>query len=89
VLTLDELVQALSSIKGRVAIIIDTGVPSIDVPTIASLGDRIPRHAHVVLWGTDERQKKRLIGMFPQVARWVASGAAESAVDVLLDVDAR
>jgi hypothetical protein len=43
----------------------------------------------VVLWGTDERQKRRLAEMFPQALPWIASGMAESPVDLLLDESER
>lgn len=85
VVTVAELMVALTGAKGgRVAIVLDTGVPSIDVPTFVRLEAALPASTHVVLWGTDPRQKARLVAMFPQVGAWVASGSAESPVDLLL-----
>lgn len=88
VVTLEELLAALGDAKGgRIAVVLDTGVPSIDVPTFASLASSLPSGTRVLLWGTDERQKTRLVGMFPQIQAWVASGSAESPVDLLTESD--
>ena len=83
VVTVAELMLAIHEVgSGRLAIVLDTGVPSIDVPTFASLGIAPP--TQVVLWGTDDRHKARLAQIFPQVTSWVASNAYESPADVLL-----
>lgn len=88
--TVEDLREALSRVASqRIAIVLDTGVPSIDVATFARLGSELPAHAHVVLWGTDERQRQRLASHFPQARAWVASGGAESPVDLLLATDSR
>lgn len=88
VLTLVDMMNALSSLAGqRIAIVLDTGVPSIDVPTFVTIA--LPENTSVILWGTDERQKKRLAGMFPQVGSWIASGATQSPADLLTDDQAR
>jgi hypothetical protein len=85
VVTVAELMIALAGAKGgRVAVVLDTGVPSIDVPTFVSLEAALPASTHVILWGTDPRHKARLVAMFPQVRAWVASGSAESPVELLL-----
>jgi hypothetical protein len=85
VVTVAELVAAFGAVAGgRIAVVLDTGVPSIDIATFVSLAAMLPAGSHVVLWGTDERHKQRLVHMFPLVAGWVASGAAESPADILL-----
>lgn len=90
VVTVDDLREALSRVASqRIAIVLDTGVPSIDVATFARLGSELPPHTHVVLWGTDERQRQRLVSLFPQARAWVASGPAESPVDLLLATNDR
>jgi len=86
IVTIEELRAALPKLAGqRVAVVFDTAVPSIDLPTFASVASSLPPGTHVVLWGTDERQKRRMTELFPETRPWVASGAAESAVDLLLD----
>lgn len=88
--TIEELRHALArAASQRVAIVLDTGVPSIDVATFARLAGELPALAHVILWGTDERQRLRLASLFPQARTWVASGAAESPADMLLAADGR
>ncbi|WP_236519367.1 hypothetical protein [Sandaracinus amylolyticus] len=69
---------------GRIAIVIDTALPSIDVPTFAALAPSFPLGTVVVLWGMSERQKARLVAMFPIAASWIASGVAASPADVLV-----
>ncbi len=84
VVTLAELMQHVGRLAGsRIAVVLDTGVPSIDLPTFASVASALPSRTHVVLWGTDERQKRRVVDMFPQARAWVASGSAESPIELL------
>lgn len=84
--TVTELTSTLGRLAGqRIAVVLDTGVPSIDVPTFASLAPSLPAGARVVLWGTDERQKRRLGDMFPEARAWVASNDAESPAELLLE----
>ncbi len=86
VVTLAELERELRRLAGqRLAVVLDTGVPSIDLPTFAGVASALPAGTHVVLWGTDDRQKRRLETMYPQARAWVASGAAVSPADLLLD----
>ncbi|AKF09712.1 hypothetical protein DB32_006861 [Sandaracinus amylolyticus] len=75
---------AHTSAPGRIAIVIDTALPSIDVPTFAALAPSFPLGTVVVLWGMSERQKQRLVAMFPIAASWIASGVAASPADVLV-----
>ena len=80
----EELMQHVGRLAGsRIAVVLDTGVPSIDLPTFASVASALPSRTHVVLWGTDERQKRRVVDMFPQARAWVASGSAESPIELL------
>jgi hypothetical protein len=68
---------------GRAAIVVDTALPSIDVPTLASAAASFPPGTLVVLWGMSDRQKLRLVSVFPVSEGWLASGAAASPVDML------
>lgn len=86
VLTLADLVTQLGRLSStRIGVVLDTGVPSVDLPTFASIAGTLPAGAQVVLWGTDERQKLRAVAMFPRAAAWVASGAAASPIPLIFD----
>jgi hypothetical protein len=79
----EALLAATSRARGRVAIVLDTALPSIDVPTVAALAGAFPATTTVVLWGMSERQKDRLVSMFPIASAWIAGGVAASPADVL------
>lgn len=81
--TTGALLTTLASARGRVAIVVDSALPSIDVPTVAALADAFPAGTVVVLWGMSERQKDRLAAMFPVARGWIAGGVAASPADVL------
>lgn len=80
-----ELSAQLAAAGGRVALIVDTALPSIDVPSFAALAPSFPPGTLVVLWGMSERQKQRLVTMFPVAESWIASGVAASPADLLLE----
>lgn len=75
------LLAQLSTAHLRLTIVIDTVLPSIDVPTVASLATAIPDSALVVLWGMSERQKERLVALFPVARTWVAASAIGAVAD--------
>jgi len=75
------LLAQLSTAHLRLTIVIDTVLPSIDVPTVASLATAIPESALVVLWGMSERQKERLVVLFPIARTWVAASAIGAVAD--------
>jgi len=75
------LLAQLSTAHLRLTIVIDTVLPSIDVPTVASLATAIPDSALVVLWGMSERQKERLVALFPIARTWVAASAIGAVAD--------
>lgn len=79
-----ELVGALVTSGASVVIVIDTALPSIDVPTFAGLAPILPPGTRVVLWGATDRQKQRLVSMFPPAASWVPTNGAPSAGDFIL-----
>jgi hypothetical protein len=78
-----ELLDAVARGKEPIAIVIDTALPSIDVPTVAALASSFPKGTTVVLWGMTEKQKERLVSVFPVSATWIASGAAASPDEIL------
>ena len=80
-----ELAQALSRGVQQIAVVLDTGIPAIDAPTFARHASALPLGTHVVLWGIGERQKARLVALYPHVAHWVASGESTSAIALLGD----
>jgi hypothetical protein len=74
-----ELVRAMTLHRTRgFCVLVDSALPSVDLPAFAALSSLLPPGTRVVLWGTSERQKNRLVGVFPQVAAWIASGDAAS-----------
>lgn len=82
--TLAELVRAISTWHtAPLSIVIDAALPSVDVPTFAGMTELLPPGARVVLWGLDERQKKRLVALYPEVASWIASGATATLASAL------
>lgn len=78
-----ELSAQIAIAGGRVTVVVDTALPSIDVASLAALAPTFPAGTPVVLWGMSERQKERLVAMFPVAAGWAASGAAHSPADLL------
>ena len=70
------LAEAARALGERFVVVIDTALPSIDVPTFAGLSPLLPHGAHVVLWGIAPRELQRLVTLFPAAAGWIASGAA-------------
>jgi hypothetical protein len=81
--SMHELLDAVARGKEPIAIVIDTALPSIDVPTVAALASSFPKGTTVVLWGMTEKQKERLVSVFPVSATWIASGAAASPDEIL------
>lgn len=81
--SIHELLGRIAGVRARIAIVVDTALPSIDVPTVASLGSSIPAGTKVILWGMSERQKERLVKVFPIARDWIASGAATSLAALL------
>lgn len=81
--SMNDLLARATGVAGRVAIVVDTALPTIDVPTVASLAPALPREATIVLWGMSERQKERLVAVFPVCRDWIASGASGSVADLL------
>lgn len=80
-----ELSAQIAIAGGRVAVVIDTALPSIDVPSFAALASTFPPGTPVVLWGMSDRQKQRLVTVFPIAESWIASGVAASPADLLVD----
>ncbi len=72
-----DLAAAGASAGERCVVVIDTAMPSIDVPKFVGLMAMLPREARVVLWGVAPRQQQRLATLFPQAANWIASGTSE------------
>jgi hypothetical protein len=81
-----ELAGAVVTAGQRLVVLIDTALPSIDVPTFAGLAPILPAGARVVLWGASPRQQQRLVTMFPVAASWISSPAGISAGRFLLDL---
>jgi hypothetical protein len=53
-------------------VLIDTGLPSIDLPTFAGIAPVLPQGARVVLWGISPRQLHALVAKFPIASGWLA-----------------
>lgn len=83
VTSIHDLLARMVDGSGPAALVIDGALPSIDVPTVASLGGAIPATAKVIVWGMSERQKERLITLFPVAKNWIASGSAASLADLV------
>lgn len=73
-----DLARAATRSGDRVVVIVDTTLPSIEVPTFAGLAPILPPGTRVVLWGVDERQLARLAAQHPVARDWSASGEAVS-----------
>jgi hypothetical protein len=72
-----ELVRQMTVLRAQgFSVLIDAALPSVDLSTFAGLSSVLPPSTRVVLWGADERQKKRLVTVFPQASEWLASGSA-------------
>jgi hypothetical protein len=84
--TASELARAASAAQARLVIVVDSALPSIDLPTFAPISGSLPPGTRIVLWGVDERQKSRLAAMFPAAKDWIASGRAASPAEVILDL---
>jgi hypothetical protein len=69
-----ELARAATRSGDRVVVIVDTTLPSIDLPTFAGLAPILPPDTRIVLWGADERVIARLAARFPAARTWVPSG---------------
>jgi hypothetical protein len=82
-----DLAAAAETADARCVVVIDTALPSIDLPTFARLRAMLPREARVVLWGVALHQQQRLASMFPEAASWIPSGAAASAGRFVLDLE--
>lgn len=81
-----ELATSIGTAGPRPVVLVDTALPSIDVPTFAGLAPILPAGARVVLWGAAPRQQERLAVMFPHAATWVASGHAADAGQFILEL---
>jgi hypothetical protein len=79
-----DLARAASSSGDRIVVIVDTALPSIDLRTFVGLAPILPAGARVVLWGADERQRTRLVAMFPVAASWIASGDSNTPGELAL-----
>ena len=44
-----------------------------DVPTLARHASALPASARIFLFGTDERQRARIVAQFPDAAGWIAT----------------
>jgi hypothetical protein len=84
--TAAELARAASAAKARLVVLVDSALPSIDLPTFAPISGSLPSGTRIILWGVDERQKARLSLMFPAAKEWIASGRAASPAEVILDL---
>ena len=84
--TAAELAQLASRATAPLVVVVDSALPSIDLPTFAPISGTLPPGTRVVLWGVDERQKQRLAVMFPAAKNWIASGRAASPAEVILDL---
>lgn len=84
--TAAELARCASAATARVVVIVDSALPSIDLPTFAPISGSLPPGTQIILWGVDERQKQRLSVMFPAAKDWIASGRAASPAEVILDL---
>lgn len=72
-----ELVNAIASLRATgFCVLVDTTLPTIELPVFAGLTSLLPPNTRVVLWGGDQRQKKRLVAVFPQASEWIVSGDA-------------
>lgn len=69
-----DLARAATRCGDRIVVIVDTTLPSIDLPTFVGLAPILPRDTRVVLWGADERDHARLASRFPTARAWVPSG---------------
>lgn len=78
-----DLLGTLAAGPRPIAVVVDAALPSIDVPTVASLASAFPEGTTVVLWGMSDRQKERLVAMFPIARGWIAGGTAASPADLL------
>ncbi|MFO0680880.1 MAG: hypothetical protein U0234_02460 [Sandaracinus sp.] len=69
-----DLARAVSSAGERPVVLVDTTLPSIDLPTFVGLAPILPPDARVVLWGASPHQLPRLATKFPRMVGWLASG---------------
>jgi hypothetical protein len=84
-----ELVKQVTALRAQgFSVLIDAALPSVDLTTFAGLASLLPPGTRVVLWGSDERQKKRLVKVFPQANDWIASNDARTPGKLLTDPDA-
>jgi hypothetical protein len=81
-----ELARWASAATAQLIVVVDSALPSIDLPTFAPISGSLPPGTRIVLWGVDERQKHRLSVMFPAAKDWIASGRAASPAEVILDL---
>ncbi len=69
-----DLARAVSTAGERPVVLVDTTLPSIDLPTFVGLAPILPPDARVVLWGASPHQLPRLAAKFPRMVGWLASG---------------
>jgi hypothetical protein len=70
-----DFVRILPSVRADgFCVLVDTTLPSIELPVFAGLASLLPEGTRVVLWGADARQKQRLVATFPQAKDWIPSG---------------
>lgn len=73
-----DLARATTRAGDRVVVLVDTMLPSIEVPTFVGLAPILPPGTRVVLWGADERQLARLTTQHAVARDWLGSGEASS-----------
>lgn len=73
-----DLARATAIGGERLVVLVDTTLPSIDLPTFVALSPILPPTARVILWGADERQRARLVTQFPAARSWLASDDAQA-----------
>jgi hypothetical protein len=78
VATPSDLARMVSRAGDRPVVLVDTALPSIEVPTFVGLCPILPPLACVVLWGADARQLARLGAQFPRAQSWIASAEARA-----------
>lgn len=83
-----DLVRAIGSLRTTgFSVIVDTALPSVELPTFVGLSSLLPPGTRVVLWGLDPRQKKRMAMLYPIANDWIACDDNGSLRELLIDRD--
>ncbi len=81
-----DLVRAISSLRATgFTVLVDSMLPSVELPTFVGMCSLLPPATRVLLWAADARQKKRLATSYPIANEWIVCGETTTLVELLID----